>query len=137
MKKLRLFALVLFILSLLISQVYANPPYKNVVIDPIIVKPEVYEVCSGKPYHDMKSRGIALVSYNDSWLLIGSPCWQCKNCYLVLATEGDPTYPYYEPIGTWAYKIYDEPINIYGACFDADYVGYCPDNRMDGYRFSY
>lgn len=127
----------IFVLCLILSLAFSQSSTFAIQNDGVVIfEPDVYEVCNGKPYHDMASRGIAFVSYNGQLILPGVPCWQCTGCYLVMGTEGDPTYPYYSNIGNYALTTaINEQINGNGAVFAAETVGYCPSSSMNGYRF--
>lgn len=103
-------------------------------------EPDVFEVCNGKSYHDLKSRGWGTVyigSYPDAShrVMLLSPCWQCTGCNLVVVTTGEP--PLGEAIGTWASEPYNYPISHYGCDMWTDHTHYNSSSSMSAYHFRY
>ncbi len=108
------------------------------------ITPFVYEVCNGKPYHDMVSRsyGDAYIRLSDGSLekyISSGACWQCKACNMVMITEHDifPDYP--TSIGRYAVWGYNEPINLTGTDIvtSRNQTNYTSSNSISGYRFRY
>ena len=115
----------------------------TIIVDPEIngnegvIVPFAYEACSGLPYHDMypkgwghlhnKTTGETLISFGQ--------CWQCKNCYYVLVTEGNPTYYYPQIIGKYGGASYSEPISTNSNFVYTNYCGYESSTKLNGYNF--
>lgn len=75
---------------IMISSVYAEN-----IEEVSSITPNVNEVCNGKPYHDMVSRGNGNVYYggllSDIYIRYGS-CFQCSGCTTVVVTQYDAAF---------------------------------------------
>lgn len=101
------------------------------------IVPYVYTVCNGLPHHEMHPRGYNGIVYlsNGSLYLSGNP-WQCKNCYLVMVTEGDYYINQMSVIGKYAIATVNYPTSAYGVVIKGpNSYGYCGSNKLSGYLF--
>lgn len=102
------------------------------------ILPRIQEVCNGLPYHDMYGIGWANLvdrNTNKSYITLGQG-WQCKNCYYVLVTEGNPTYFYPQKIGKYGGTKYSEPVGTHVSNIYTTYCGYCDGTKLEGYKFN-
>lgn len=89
---------------------------------------------NGNGICDAKVNGRAFVYVNGS-LVIDGDAWQCKNCYMVFATQYHPLR--YTMIGNYATESYPEPIAAAGVAMFVSSIGYTSSNKLPGVRFSY
>jgi hypothetical protein len=99
---------------------------------------KAHSVCGDLPYHKMYSSGWGWVYKNGERYIWGGCAWQCRNCHLVIVTEGDKFYNGMQTIGKYATYQALEKINGYGCVIkDANSYGYSSDNKLPGYKFFY
>lgn len=100
--------------------------------------PRYEVVCGGLSFHRMMSHGGGIVYYANGTTYINSGCaWECRNCGLVMVTEGDilPTGTM-STIGKYAIVYHPEnPITNIIIIMPADYYGYTSSNSLQGFRF--
>lgn len=144
-RKNRLLVMFLFIAMLVFSQIYVNAhegsdiKNRTIIVDSekaSSIAPNANTVCGSLTYHDMKSRGMGtLIRKSDSALLVSlGACYQCKNCYLVFVSQGEPGAG---SIGTYGVGTFDYQINTNGAVLRTNNIGYTSSSTLSGYRFSY
>lgn len=104
--------------------------------------PRVYEVCNGKPYHEMYPKvmiGDLVISETGERYISSGYFLQCQNCYLGMVTDGNPSYVYPDtqrigrdgtcPLNEWMSKT---AITLYT---DAAHCGYTDATSLNGYKF--
>ncbi len=103
-----------------------------------IVTPLVNAPCTGgNGTCVMASHGTAHLydAYTGDDLYSYFCCWQCQNCYTIMATEGDPLLG--QIIGHYVFVKSFEPMNATVALLDVDpaRIGYINSTRLEGYKF--
>lgn len=101
------------------------------------IQPYVEPACPYGVNHLMVSSGYGYAyygSYPSNTLICGSNAWQCKNCLLVMITEGEPAAG--QIIGTYATWSAGEKIGTYTNIYTT-ISGYCSSSTMSGYKFLY
>lgn len=98
------------------------------------------EVCSGYPYHIMMSHGLGNLykgSYPDTSNLIikGGAIWQCRNCNVVMVTEGEPLLG--QEIGYYAVEEYSQPLANLVSRVWSNNIYYSSKSTLSGYDFRY
>jgi len=103
--------------------------------------PTVYTPCPyGNGICQMYRRGNAFV-YNaqtGACVLDNVPCWQCVNCYTVIATSGDPGSGY--SIGYYAFHSCNYQVGAVGTYFsipNSSALYYTSSSSLQGYNFIY
>ena len=106
-----------------------------------VVEPNIYTPCTGgNGICQMYRRGNASV-YNkatSSFVYTEICCWQCINCYTVIATTGDPGAGY--SIGNYVITSCDYQIPVYFAWIFIDSLSeihYTNSSNLSGYSFIY
>lgn len=90
------------------------------------------------PYgiHDMVARGLGWVYEMPGYTcrIRGRAAWQCKRCYEILVSEGDPTIGY--DLGLYATKAFYEETSCYGSVLEvtAGAIG-TAGKTLPGYKF--
>ena len=105
-----------------------------------IAEPNVYTPCTGgNGICQMYRRGVGVVYNTDtnSIIMEYGCCWQCKNCYTVMVTSGDPGAGY--PIGTYVMMAASAPVSIYytGCYVTSSEIHYTNSTSLPGYQFIY
>lgn len=101
---------------------------------PVTAAPRVYEVCNGKPYHELVSHcwGTGMV---DGKAYVEGCAWQCSGCNYVMVTEGDPLIKG-DVIGKWAGAGWSYKLNaVTYVVVYSDEHGVCNSAKMSGYKF--
>ncbi len=123
----------LFVAGIMVILFVNNGLYVNAAQN---IEPRVHEVCGGLSYHKMISHGWGTVYKDKNIVLNGCPTWQCKNCGLIMVTQGDIYFGEMSVIGNYAILHGQEPLNgIYTYINEADFYGYTSSNSLDGYKF--
>lgn len=128
--------LFLIVFTINLQNIYA---YEKTLLNYLSVEPYTYTACEyGNGIHQAERRGNATVYTTGGTILIdGDPCWQCKNCYLVIATTGDPTAAG-GIVGFYYTRAYFEPIGILGAIIEVPndtILPYVNSKTLEGFRF--
>lgn len=95
--------------------------------------PYIYTVCGNLPYHDLYSKGLASVTVNGKAQPQIRCCWQCVNCYMVVATQGEGM----QPVGDYVMREFYEPISGNGAIIEATKIYHSDSNTLPDCRFNY
>lgn len=119
-----------------LQNVYAS---EKIFLRNIGIEPYTYTACEyGNGIHQAERRGTAtIITVGGTVLMDGTPCWQCKNCYLVIATSGDPTATG-GIVGYYYTRAYIEPIGLLGAIIQVPnntVLPYVNSKTLEGFRF--